>query len=44
MSDVTLALNWYPYQNARVMLNYIHAHLNGEGDSDAGQIRFQVDF
>lgn len=55
MWDVTAALNWYPYPNARVMLNYIHSHvedrvvvgssLSGvDGDADIVQARFQFDF
>ncbi len=56
MWDVTAALNWYLYPNARVMLNYIHSHvadrvvvgtplLQGvDGDADILQARFQFDF
>jgi phosphate-selective porin OprO/OprP len=28
MWDVTAALNWYLYPNARMMLNYVHSHLD----------------
>ena len=54
--DVTAALNWYLYPNARVMVNYVHSQLNGrtvlgppsvdgvDGAMDAAQVRFQIDF
>src|SRR5262245_26369539 len=29
LSDVTAAVNWYLYPNARIMFNYIHADLSG---------------
>ncbi len=52
MWDVTAGLNWYVFPNARVMLNYIHSHVDNRriaaseinGDADIAQIRFQVDF
>jgi phosphate-selective porin OprO/OprP len=56
MWDVTAALNWYLYPNARVMLNYIHSRVDDrtvignptqrgvDGDADIVQARFQVDF
>ncbi len=51
--DLTAALNWYPFPNARVMLNYIHSRVEDrltavdpglDGDADIAQVRFQVDF
>lgn len=44
LDDVTLGLNWYPYPNVRWMLNYVMADLDGAGEGDAVQMRFQIDF
>ena len=44
LDDLTLALNWYPYANVRWMLNYVLADLDGAGEAEAIQMRFQVDF
>jgi len=44
LDDVTLALNWYPYSNVRWMLNYVMADLDGAGEADSVQMRFQIDF
>lgn len=56
MWDVTAALNWYLYPNARVMLNYIHSQVRDRfldgtpplrgvgGNADIVEARFQVDF
>ena len=56
MWDVTAALNWYLYPNARVMLNYVHSHVDNRtvvgtptlsgigGDADIVEARFQLDF
>lgn len=43
-NDVTGALNWYPYANMRVVLNYVYSHLAGVGDANIVQSRVQVDF
>ncbi len=51
--DVTAGLNWYPFPNARVMLNYIHSRVEDrltspdpdlDSDADIAQLRFQIDF
>lgn len=51
--DVTAGVNWYPFPNARVMLNYIHSSVTDrltapdpsvDGGADIAQVRFQVDF
>ncbi|MFH1381204.1 MAG: porin [Candidatus Omnitrophota bacterium] len=44
LSDVTVGLNWYLNSGMRVMLNYVHAHRNGVGDSDIIATRFHVYF
>jgi phosphate-selective porin OprO/OprP len=44
LDDVTFGLNWYPYANVRWMLNYVMADLDGTGEGDAIQMRFQIDF
>jgi phosphate-selective porin OprO/OprP len=56
MWAMTAGLNWYPYSNARVLLNYVHASLSErtalgppviegvDGDADIAELRFQVDF
>ncbi len=54
LSDVTAAINWYLYPNARIMLNYIHADVSDRqaaapvysvgGTGNIVQTRFQIDF
>jgi phosphate-selective porin OprO/OprP len=47
---IGLALNWYPVETVRVMVNAIHAEADGagarfgEGEMNAIQARFQVDW
>lgn len=51
--DVTAGINWYPFPNGRVSLNYIHSHVEDrltafdpslDGDADIAQVRFQVTY
>jgi phosphate-selective porin OprO/OprP len=44
LDDITVGLNWHLNPNVRVMLNYVRADLDGVGDADIFQTRFQVDF
>ena len=44
LDEITLGLNWYLNANTRVMLNYLMADLDGVGDVDILQTRFQVFF
>jgi phosphate-selective porin OprO and OprP len=44
LDDLTLGLNWYLYSNVRWMLNYVLADLEGVGDADVVEMRFQIDF
>ncbi len=44
LDDITLGLNWLLNPNTRVMFNYTTADLDGAGDSDIVQTRFQIDF
>lgn len=44
LDDVTVGLNWYLNPNTRFMFNYVHADLDGVGESDTFQMRAQVDF
>ncbi|MHC4395878.1 MAG: OprO/OprP family phosphate-selective porin [Planctomycetota bacterium] len=44
LKDITVGLNWYLNPNMRVMWNYIHAKLDGVGDSDLALMRLQIDF
>lgn len=43
-NDITGGLNWYPYANMRILLNYIHSQRAGVGDANIVQSRVQVDF
>ena len=44
MNDFTIGLNWYPVDNARIMLNYILSDTDKFGSFNALQIRFQYDW
>lgn len=44
MEDWTLGINGYLLGNVRTTVNYVHADLDGVGEADALQMRFQVDF
>ncbi len=43
-NDLTVGLNWQLFSNARVMFNYVHGWVRGQGDVNGGQTRFQIDF
>lgn len=44
LRDVTAGVNWYLNPNTRLMFNYVYADLDGVSDTDAFQIRTQIDF
>ena len=44
LDDWTLGLNWYLDPLTRVMLDYIRADLEGEGDADLAVLRVQREF
>ncbi len=44
MDDITVGINWYLNPNTRVMLNYVTADVDGVGEADIIQTRFQIDF
>ena len=44
LEDWTLGLNGYLFSNVRTSFNYVHADLDGVGEADALQMRFQVTF
>jgi len=44
LDDFTVGLNWHLNPNVRMMLNYVRANLDGVGDSNIFQSRFQIDF
>ena len=44
LHDVVAGLNWYLFPNARIMWNYVYAHVNGGGDFNGGEMRFALDF
>jgi phosphate-selective porin OprO/OprP len=44
LRNFTAGLNWYLNPNTRTMLNYVFADLEGPGELNTVQARFQVDF
>jgi phosphate-selective porin OprO/OprP len=44
LDDVTAGFNWYLNPNTRIIVNYVWAHLEGEGDSNVAEGRFQLSF
>ena len=44
LNGVTVGVNWYLNNHARIMANLNHQDLDGVGESQAFQIRFQVNF
>ena len=44
LSDFTFGLNWYLNPNTKVQWNFIFADIEGIGDSNIFQMRFQIDF
>lgn len=42
--DTTLGANWYFNAHVRLMLEWVHAHVSGEGNADVLQTRIQLDF
>ncbi|TAH38117.1 MAG: hypothetical protein EYC70_05710 [Planctomycetota bacterium] len=44
LADITGGLNWYLNNNTRIMLEVVHADLDGVDSTQIVQTRFQVDF
>ncbi|MCZ6603483.1 MAG: porin [Planctomycetota bacterium] len=44
LKDITAGINWYLNRRFRVMANYIYADLDGPGEANIFEMRFQVDF
>ena len=44
LQDLTVGLNWYLNNNARIMWNYIHADQRDIGEADILQMRLQLNF
>ena len=43
-STIGVGLNWYLNQNTRIMINWIHSHIQGEGSMQSLSFRFAIDF
>ncbi len=44
LADVTGGLTWYLNPNMKIMVNYVHADLDGVGKTNGLMTRFQVDY
>nr|XP_061811862.1 porin O-like [Nerophis lumbriciformis] len=44
MTDITLALNWYPNPATRLMMNLVNSDVDGIGDANFFLVRWQIDF
>ena len=44
MKTLSFGVNWYLNPNAKVMLDWVHAHADPAGSLDGLEMRFQVDF
>jgi len=44
LRDFTAGINWVLYSNFRSMLNYVVSDSKGDGITQIGQLRFQLDF
>ncbi|MBW2396525.1 MAG: hypothetical protein JRG95_19925 [Deltaproteobacteria bacterium] len=42
--DTTLGASWYLNTQLRLTLEWVHAHISGEGNADVLQTRVQIDF
>ncbi|MDY6842480.1 MAG: porin [Thermodesulfobacteriota bacterium] len=44
LEDISFGINWYLNPNLRAMFNYVRADLDGVGNANIFQMRFQIDF
>ncbi|HYD47336.1 MAG TPA: porin [Terriglobales bacterium] len=44
LDNVTLGLNWYPERHFRVMLNYVYANRDHQGEAHIAQARLHLDW
>jgi phosphate-selective porin OprO/OprP len=44
MALATAGINWYLNSTTRLMVNYVHAHLNGGGNANIGEARLHFEF
>ncbi|MCG8459284.1 MAG: porin [Holophagales bacterium] len=42
--NISLGINWYPNPATRLMINYVNADVDDEGEGDFILVRWQVDF